>query len=158
MLTIPDQILETWYINHRVNLLLINTLPEEALALTLSKRGGGTVGKQLAHLYNMRYYNLESWDKAAVADLSILSATDPIDKATLLHYHQLSTDLVAEVSKKALANDGRVKGFARGVVPLLGYLIAHEGHHRGSIILTLKHSGYKLPKELKFGIWEWKRI
>jgi uncharacterized damage-inducible protein DinB len=34
-------------------------------------------------------------------------------------------------------------------------LIAHEGHHRGHAMLTLKQCGIKLPDVLKWGLWEW---
>ena len=38
-----DQIIETWHINNRVNLMLIDAINEEGLNCTLSKRGGRTV-------------------------------------------------------------------------------------------------------------------
>ena len=36
--------------------------------------------------------------------------------------------------------------------------IAHESHHRGSILLTLKQSGHKVSQEVAYGIWEWKTL
>lgn len=41
---------------------------------------------------------------------------------------------------------------------MLGYFTAHEAQHRGDILLVLKQKGFKLPKELKDGIWEWNKI
>ena len=38
---------------------------------------------------------------------------------------------------------------------MLGYFIAHESHHRGSILLTLKQCGEKIPDAVKWGLWEW---
>ncbi|MGN6602608.1 MAG: hypothetical protein ACTHK8_09165 [Ginsengibacter sp.] len=38
MTTIEQQVMETWFINHRTNLKLLDNLTEEALTLTTSKR------------------------------------------------------------------------------------------------------------------------
>jgi uncharacterized damage-inducible protein DinB len=38
---------------------------------------------------------------------------------------------------------------------MLGYFISHESHHRGSILLTLKQCGEKIPDAVKWGLWEW---
>jgi hypothetical protein len=43
MNVIEQQILETWFINHRTNLKLLDNLTEESLTLSTSKRGGGNV-------------------------------------------------------------------------------------------------------------------
>jgi len=54
--------------------------------------------------------------------------------------------------------EGRVRGFRRGPVQTLAYFIAHESHHRGSILLTLKQSGHPLDVRSCGAIWDWDRI
>jgi hypothetical protein len=61
-MTTLEQIIDTWFINHRTNLMLIGELTQEALDYTTSKRGGGTIGHQLAHIYNVRFWKLEKYD------------------------------------------------------------------------------------------------
>lgn len=78
---IEQQILETWQINNRVNLMVLNAIPDEALDWTLSKRGGGKIGYQLAHLYNVRFWHLESKDKTLIPGWTMLRKEDPVDKA-----------------------------------------------------------------------------
>jgi len=158
MTAIEQQILDTWFINHRTNLKLLDNLTEEALTLTTSKRGGGSVGHQLAHIYNIRFWKLEKFNRELVKELTTIKAEDTKTIAMLKDCHTISADLIAEVLKKGIEDNGNVKGNKRGVVPLLGYLIHHEAHHRGSILLTLKLCGFKLTDELRYGIWEWNKL
>ena len=136
------QVLETWAINHRTNLLLLDHLDEESLTYSTNARGGGSVGHQLAHLYNIRFWRMERINKHVVDVERPIKASEP--KTT--EYLQ------------ALEHGTQLKSFKRGVVPFLGYIINHEAHHRGNILLTLKRSGFSLPNELKYGIWEWNKL
>ncbi len=158
MNTIEQQILDSWFINHRTNLKLLDNLTEEALTLTTSKRGGGSVGHQLAHIYNVRFWKLERIDKELVKELTTVKAKDTKTIEMLKDCHIVTADLIAEVLKRGIENNGVVKGNKRGLVPLLGCFIHHEAHHRGNILLTLKLCGFKLNNELKYGIWQWNKI
>ena len=150
--------METWFINHRTNLKVLDNLTEEALTLSTSKRGGGSVGHQLAHMYNVRFWKLEKINQELVKDLTTVKAEDSKTISMLKDCHTVSAGLIAEVLKKGIEDGGNIKGNKRGLVPLLGYFIHHEAHHRGNILLTLKLCGYKLTDELKYGIWEWNKL
>lgn len=39
----------------------------------------------------------------------------------------------------------------------MGYFIAHESHHRGNILLTLKQCGHRLDQDTQYAIWDWTR-
>jgi uncharacterized damage-inducible protein DinB len=138
--------------------MLINSLTEEALNYTTSKRGGGTVGYQLAHIYNMRFLKLEKYDKSLITGLTTITAEDPRTISMLKDCHKVSAELIGKILEDGIRKNGEIKGFKRGVVPLLGYFISHEGHHRGNILLTLKNCGFKIPDELKYGIWDWNKV
>jgi uncharacterized damage-inducible protein DinB len=51
----------------------------------------------------------------------------------------------------------RRRGFKKGVFTTLSYFVAHESHHRGSILLTLKQCGHAVAREVAYGIWDWDR-
>ncbi len=51
--------------------------------------------------------------------------------------------------------EGKIKGFKPHPSAFLGYIISHESHHRGQLILALKQSRHPLDKKIQFGIWEW---
>lgn len=40
---------------------------------------------------------------------------------------------------------------------VLTYFVAHEGHHRGQIVMLARQLGYRLPVEVTGGIWHWSK-
>lgn len=154
-----SSIIEAWEINCRTTLAVLDHLPDEALAATLSSRGGRTVYDQLAHLHNVRLSWLEHHaGKAATGDLPPIARDEQPDRRRLRSALEASGAAQAALLTKAVENDGQVKGFKRDVMAWLGYTIAHEAHHRGNILLTAKQCGFKLPDELKWNIWDWGKI
>jgi hypothetical protein len=99
------------------------------------------------------------WLKSAASELldglSKSEAADATDAGLLRSSLERSGEAVAVLLRKSLAAGGKVKGFKPHVVAFLGYLIAHESHHRGHIGLTLKQTGHPLDKKVAFGMWEW---
>ncbi|MFQ5843424.1 MAG: DinB family protein [Planctomycetota bacterium] len=153
-----DALIETWLINNRVNLLLLGELSPEALRCTLSTRGGRTVGQQWAHVYEVRRSKVEAADKALAGDLPRVTRTQGHDPRLLTDAFERSGEAVAELIRRSAAAGGRVKGFRRGIVALVGYFIAHDAHHRGHILLTLKQCQVRRSDRLRMGLWEWNKI
>ena len=69
--------------------------------------------------------------------------------------HTESGVAIKSLLDQSLRTGGKVKGFKPHVSAFLGYLISHESHHRGQIILSLKQAGHALDKKVLYGIWEW---
>jgi uncharacterized damage-inducible protein DinB len=154
-----EQLVESWQINHRVTLKLLNALSDDALHATLSTRGGRDVARQLAHVHEVRLTFAEITSKTnRLAKLPHFAKGGTPVKKELKSALNLSVKAIETSIREAWANGGKTPGFKRGLMPMVGYLIAHESHHRGSIMLTLKQSGHKLTEELKWGLWDWANI
>ncbi len=154
-----EQLVETWQINHRVTLKLLDALSDEALKATLSTRGGRDIARQLAHVHEVRAGFAETTSKTnRDAKLPHFAKGESPSKKQLRAALEASAKGIETTIREAAANGGKVTGFKRGLLPMIGYLIAHESHHRGSIILTLKQSGHKIPDELKWGLWDWNKL
>jgi uncharacterized damage-inducible protein DinB len=154
-----EQLVETWQINHRMTLKLLGALPDEALQATLSTRGGRDVARQLAHVHEVRATHAEITSKTnRNAKLPHFAKGESPTRKQLQAAFAASAQGVETSIREGWANGGKLTGFKRGLIPLVGYLIAHESHHRGSILLTLKQTGHKLSDELKWGMWDWNKL
>jgi len=151
-----EELVEAWRINHRITMKVLDGLPLEALGATLSSRGGRDIARQFAHVHEVRAGWLLKADtpKGMTHFKKGESPSRPMLKKAL----DESADGIESLIRRACANDGNPGRFHRHVVSLLGYFIAHEAHHRGSILLTAKQTGHKVGDELKWGIWAWDRI
>jgi len=148
-----EQLIETWVIHDRINRYLLDAVPDGALGAALGPKHR-TVYQLFAHLHNVRLMWLKSAAPELLAGLSKLEGTDG-DRADLAAALEASGRAVASLLRKALAAGGKVKGFKPHAVAFLGYLIAHEAHHRGQIGWTLKNTGHPLDQKTAYGLWEW---
>lgn len=151
-----DNLVECWHVNHRVTLKLLDGLPDDALAATLSKRGGRDIARQLAHVHGVRCAFLRKADQPELVTQFEKGASP--SRTALRQALDESAEAVERLLRRCYADGGKVGGFKRDVTVFLGYLIAHESHHRGSILLTAKQCGYTLGEDLRWGLWSWDRI
>lgn len=152
-----DDVLEAWRTNNRITLYLLAAISEEGLRSTLSTRGGRDVARQMAHLHNVRIYHLEGRAKELAAGLEKLPGEESPSRETLAAALEASGEAVGRfLADVAEGKPGR-RGFRKGLATTLAYFVAHESHHRGSIVLTLKQSGHPVPKEVRDGLWDWDR-
>lgn len=146
------QLVDTWQINNRINLYLLEAIAEEHLTDELTSKGRD-VGKQFGHIHNVRLM----WLKAAAPDLNAKQTKigDNITKDFLKTRLTASGLAIEGLLTRSIENGGKVKGFKPHVTAFLGYLVTHDAHHRSQIILALKQSGHKVDQKVAYGIWEW---
>jgi len=151
---LESQITDTWNINNRINLYLLDAISPDALA-DRSTSKGRTVAEQIAHLHNVRLMWLRVCGPELIKGIVKIEKDAAANKKLLERELTKSGKAMETVLKKAIENGGKVKGFKPHVTAFLGYIIAHESHHRGQIALSLKQSGHTLDKKVAYGIWEW---
>lgn len=153
-----DQLLDAWRINNRINVMLIEHISDAGLRCTLSTRGGRNVVRQFAHLHNNRIWHLQRRAKRLATGAHVFATRDEPARATLTAALDDSEHRVENLIRLAGEGAGGVRTLRRGLAPYVAYFIAHESHHRGNILLTLKQCGHPLDKKIRDAIWDWDRI
>jgi uncharacterized damage-inducible protein DinB len=146
-----NPLVETWQIHNRINIYLLENIDEVNLK-DISSSKGRTVGEQFAHIHIVRLMWLKVADASLMEGLTKIEKED-ITKQGLLSELQLSGNRLEQLLERSV--DGKIKGFKPHATAFLGYLISHESHHRGQIMLSLKQSGHPVDKKIQFGLWEW---
>jgi len=150
--SLSEALLTAYDTNDRINQYMIENLPAEAWRAEPPGGKGRTVAAIVAHIHNVRVM----WLKAAKST----DIPEQLDRTTVTPAQagkglEQSRAALSAVIKSALDGDGRVKGFRPDVAGFLGYLIAHDAHHRGQICMLARQVGHPLPQKAMFGMWEW---
>ena len=150
---LEKQLIDTWNINNRINLYLLDAIPKEALN-DASASKGRTVAEQFAHMHNVRLMWLKVSGPELMEGLEKIEKENAADKKLLDRSLKDSGKAIERLLQKGIA-EGKVKSFKPHVTAFLGYIISHDSQHRGQIALALKQSKHPLDKKVAYGIWEW---
>ncbi len=152
------ELVEAWRTNCRINSLLIDRITDAGMLCTLSKRGGRGVAGEFAHMHNVRVWHLQKRAKDLAEELLIFETKAVPAKAQLKKALKASEKGIEALLVGALNGEAKRRGFKKGIFTTLSYFVAHEAHHRGRILLTLKVSGQTLDKKTQMAIWGWDQI
>ena len=153
-----EELIEAWRTNNRINMLLIDRITDEGMSCTLSKRGGRGVAGEFAHIHNVRVWHLEKRAKDLAEGLVIFETKAVPTKFQLRKALEASANGVEALLVGVLNGEPKRRGFKKGIFTTLSYFVAHEAHHRGRILLTLKVSGHTLEKKTQGAIWGWDQM
>jgi uncharacterized damage-inducible protein DinB len=149
-----EGLLKAWMVNNEKNILLLQHLEETNLNARLAAKGR-TVGEQLAHMHDNRVKWIEFVAKNLYNKEMLVGKNENISIALLTKSLNESAQIIEQVIHSSWEKNGKLPSFKSGLIPFVSYLISHESHHRGNILLTIKQSGFKIPDRLKWGLWEW---
>jgi len=146
---LPEKILETWDTHCKMNYFLLDSVKTEWLTDTLSS-GGRNALQDFVHINETRVMWLQQLTGEKTTD-NILRNNQ--SREAVSNELKKTDKLVKDFIQKNINNN--IQSFKGNVVDFMGYLIAHEAHTRGQIILAFKQSGHHLSPKIQYGIWNW---
>jgi len=149
---IPVSLLNAFNTNNRINQYLIDNLAPTTWNAKPPEGKGRSIAAIVAHMHNVRVMWLKATKAEEIPAQLDRTTVTPGQAVRALEHSRHALSLVLS---QALAGDGRVKGFRPDVGGFLGYLIAHDAHHRGQITMLARQLGHPLPQKAMFGMWEW---
>jgi len=150
---LPAALLSAFATNNSINQYLIENIAPAVWKAKPAEGKGRTISAIVAHMHNVRVM----WLKVSAKGSTIPPQLDraSVTPAQAIQGLEQSTQALSELIARALQSDGRIKGFRPNVAGFLGYLIAHDAHHRGQIAMLARQLGHPLPQKITFGMWEW---
>ncbi len=149
---LADRLIAAYEINDRINQYLLENLSPDVWRATPPGGKGRTIASIVAHVHNVRLMWLKS---AGARDMPAKLEGDSFSIKEASAALEASAKAMAATLRQALATDGRIKGFKPDAAAFLGYLVAHDAHHRGQISMLARLLGHALPQSVNFGMWEW---
>jgi uncharacterized damage-inducible protein DinB len=159
-------VVSAWRTNNRVTTELIERLPPELWDVAVPGVPRRTIRAIAAHLHNTRC----SWVRTLGREHGVTSPAG-VDRRRVTPRQLAAALKKSSAGIEALlglgfAAEGRVppsKGYvwrnlALDVGHVLTYFVAHEGHHRGQIIMVARQTSHRLPASTTDGLWQWRPI
>ena len=160
-----EMLLAAWRINNRVSVFLVEHLPQELWAATVPGAPRRTVRMIAAHLHNARCMWIKTLGKEhgiVVPRAVNRHKVGPKELITALGH---SSRGIISLLTLGCDRGGVIPGSSSytwrnlplDVGHVLTYFVAHEGHHRGQIVMLARQLGHRLPAEITGGLWQWSK-
>ena len=167
MPTHPDlrvSLLGAWRTNNRITTQLIQQLPSALWELPIPGSPRRTIRALAAHLHNTRCMWVKTLGREHGVAIPARVDHRGVAPRQLVAALKRSSAGIEALLELGLAADGRVppsKGYvwrnlSLDVGHVLTYFVAHEGHHRGQIVMVARQTGHRLPSTTTAGLWQWK--
>lgn len=134
---------------------LVSVLPARVWQLPSPTGHGRTIAATVAHMHGVRKMIAKMGGAPVGSTLDRLRVT-PIEARRALH--AINDTLTAMFGESLGRGEARVKGISRRTINIMTYVIQHDAHHRGQIMLRARELGHTFPSADIMRIWGWKKL
>ena len=156
-----DLLLDAWRTNNRVTVFLVERLPDELLGTTVPGAPRRTVRMIAGHIHNARCMWIKTLGKEHGIAVSRAVNRHKVSPQELIAALGHSSRGIISLLTLGCDRGGTIpasssytwRNLPLDVGHVLTYFVAHEGHHRGQIVMLARQLGYRLPVEITGGLW-----
>ncbi|MFZ1087158.1 MAG: DinB family protein [Terracidiphilus sp.] len=150
-LSSADATLRAFTIHNRIHLYLLDALPDEVWSMPPPGGKGRTIAALVSHMHGVRLM----WLKAG----GVKTLPAALDKTASIAEVKVALETsgaaIRDWLTPILNGSAKISGFKPDAWAFVAYLIAHEAHHRGQILLLARQLGHPVNQKTSFGLWEW---
>jgi len=158
-----NRLIAAWRTTNRATAFLLENLPDSVWTSRVPGVPRQTAGMIAAHIHNSRCRWIKSLGAAHGIKVPRLVDLRRVRRAELLKALPKSSEGMIRLIELGIANGGRVpratwQNFPTDMEHFLTYFAAHEGHHRGQLLMIARQLGQRLPLRVTAGVWQWTRF
>ena len=161
---LADAVVAAWKTSNRVTLFLFENLPSELWPMTVPGTSRRTVRMIAGHIHNSRCMWIKMLGRRHGIRAPTRVSRYTVTRRQLVPALERSSQGILELLELGINQGGRIPASGVAwlnlpvdVVHVLAYFVAHEGHHRGQIVLLARQMGHRLPIEITGGLWQWSK-
>jgi uncharacterized damage-inducible protein DinB len=158
-----ESVLAAWRTNSRVTAYVVERIPAALWDAPIPGAPRRTVRMIAGHVHNSRCSWLKTLGREHGIAIPALVDRHKVGRYELLAALKRSSKGIEQLLELGIAAGGHVppsKAYVWRNLPLdvphvLTYFVAHEGHHRGQIVMLARQLGYRLASDVTGGLWDW---